>query len=317
MPRTLRSLLVVAAAAALAGAALHGGNGERAERHPGAALAVREGARWVQWWREDSAPTRWDGDAVLANRIAWAVASPGVEWGTLQLSGSSEAWRTRLVVVRMDPSLVDLAVAPAFTQSREWTLGDAAPDALVAFDAGQFRASLPWGWVRTGGRELLGPQYAPLAGAVVVDPDGAIRIVAPDSVAAEHRRGAVREAFQSYPMLLQHGEVPAPLRKPGLGVNIGHRDARLALCTVANGRVVVVLTRFDALGETLGRVPFGLTAQEMAAVMGALGCRQAIMLDGGISSQLRLRELDGTAKDWPGTRSVPMGVVVRAAGRER
>jgi hypothetical protein len=41
------------------------------------------------------------------------------------------------------------------------------------------------------------------------------------------------------------------------------------------------------------------------------------MLDGGISSQLRLRELDGTVKDWPGTRSVPMGVVVRAAGRER
>ena len=40
-------------------------------------------------------------------------------------------------------------------------------------------------------------------------------------------------------------------------------------------------------------MPFGLTSPEMAAVMGALGCRQALLLDGGISGQLRLRDGDG------------------------
>jgi exopolysaccharide biosynthesis protein len=163
----------------------------------------------------------------------------------------------------------------------------------------------------SGGREVLAPQYAPLAGAVVVDSSGAVRVVPPDSVAAERERGTAREAFQSYPMLLQDGLVPAPLRKPGAGVNLDHRDARLALGTLSDGRVLIALTRFDALGASLGRVPFGLTSPEMAAVMGALGCRQALLLDGGISGQLMVREANGSARTWPGTRSVPLGLIGR------
>ena len=83
---------------------------------------------------------------------------------------------------------------------------------------------------------------------------------------------------------------------------------------MADGRVVVALTRFDALGESLGRVPFGLTSAEMAAVMGALGCRHALLLDGGISGQLMVRRADGSVRSWPGTRSVPLGLVGRARG---
>jgi exopolysaccharide biosynthesis protein len=145
---------------------------------------------------------------------------------------------------------------------------------------------------------------------VVIDADGAIRIVAPDSVAAQRNRN-VREAFQSYPMLLLRGEVPAALRDPGSGVDLSHRDARLALGSLVDGRVVVALTRFDALGPTLGRIPFGLTTPEMAAVMGGLGARDAILLDGGISSQLMLRHGNGVARSWPGTRGVPLGMVGR------
>ena len=144
-----------------------------------------------------------------------ARTRPGIEWGELQLRGASEAWRTRVVVVRLDPTRVDLALDPAFTRNADWTVADAAPDAAVALDAGQFRGSLPWGWVLTGGREVLRPQYAPLAGAVVVDEAGRIRVVAPDSVDAVRAAGGLREAFQSYPMLLEEGTVPEPLRTPG------------------------------------------------------------------------------------------------------
>jgi len=235
-----------------------------------------------------------------------------VEWGELQLRGADEAWRTRLVLVRVDPRRVDLSLDPAFTRSRDWTIGDAREDAVLALDAGQFRASLPWGWVVTGGREVLAPQYAPLAGAVVVHPDGQVRIVSPDSVAAERRRGTAREAFQSYPMLLNKGRVPVPLTQAGLGVDLGHRDSRLALGTLPDGRVIIALTRFDALGQKLGRIPFGLTSPEMAAVMGALGCRQALLLDGGISGQLLVRDSAGAARVWPGIRRVPMGLVGRS-----
>jgi hypothetical protein len=301
---------VVATAALLAsgviGAAASGG-----PVHPAGALAVQDGVHWVTWWRRDAAPSRWVDDAPLAGRVAWRAGQDGVEWAELQLRGTSEAWRTRLVLARVDPRRVDLSLVPAFAGNRDWAVADAAGDAALALDAGQFRRSLPWGWVVSGGREILVPQYAPLAGAVVVNAAGGVRIVSPDSVAAERERGTAREAFQSYPMLLQDGSVPAPLRDGGRGVDLEHRDARLALGTLPDGRVVIALTRFDALGETLGRVPLGLTTPEMAAVMGALGCRQALLLDGGISGQLLVREAEGTPRVWPGTRRVPLGLVGR------
>jgi uncharacterized protein YigE (DUF2233 family) len=242
--------------------------------------------------------------------MRWRAGVAGVEWGELQLRGSSEAWRTRLVVARVDPRQIDLRLVPAFTRQQSWSL-NADTGVALAFDAGQFRHSLPYGWVVSQGVELLKPEYAPLAGAVVVDSSGGVRVVAPDEVNDERQRGAPREAFQSYPMLLQDGVIPLPLRQSGAGVNLAHRDSRLALGTQPDGRVVIALTRFDALGPSLGRVPFGLTTPEMAAVMSALGCRRALLLDGGISGQLSLRDQHGVLRRWPGSRGVPMGLVGR------
>lgn len=308
----MSSILRAAAVLGLAAASALGAAASGAKfGHPADALAVRGAGGWETWWRQDAAPARWNGDAPLAARVAWRPGASGMEWGELQLRGASEAWRTRVVLVRLDPTKLELSLATAFTRDNGWTIADADSGAALALDAGQFRHSLPWGWVVSQGREVLAPEYAPLAGAVVVDPSGAVRIVAPDSVAVEHERGTAREAFQSYPMLLQDGVVPVPLREAGQGVDLAHRDARLALGTLADGRVLIALTRFDALGESLGRVPFGLTTPEMAAVMGALGCRRALLLDGGISGQLMVRKADGSVRSWPGTRRVPLGLVGR------
>ena len=307
----IRALAALGLAAALAIGGIAAGTGDHASAD-GDALAVRDPGGWVTWWRRSDAPVRWGSEAPLAGRVAWRAGARGVEWGELLLRGASEAWRTRLVVVRLDPRRVGLSLATAFTANTGWTLADADSGAVLALDAGQFRQALPWGWVVSGGREILAPEYAPLAGAVVVDAAGTVRVVPPDGVAAERAGGTAREAFQSYPMLLQDGQVPAALVEAGRGVDLEHRDARLALGTLADGRVVIALTRFDALGGVLGRVPFGLTSAEMAAVMGALGSRQALLLDGGISGQLLLREPGGGTRQWPGTRSVPLGLVGRA-----
>jgi exopolysaccharide biosynthesis protein len=94
-------------------------------------------------------------------------------------------------------------------------------------------------------------------------------------------------------------------------VSVEHRDARLAIGELRDGRLLVALTRFDGLGEQLGFVPFGPTAPEMAAIMGALGCRRAMLLDGGISSQLLLRDAGGTTHTWRGLRRVPLGLIAR------
>jgi len=74
--------------------------------------------------------------------------------------------------------------------------------------------------------------------------------------------------------------------------------------------VLIALTRFAGLGRVLDRLPFGLTTPEMAALMGALGCRDAELLDGGVSGQLLIRDAAGEAHEWSDMRRVPLGVVV-------
>lgn len=276
------------------------------------ALAIHTAGGWRTWWRRDTPPLRWSGSTLLADAVSWQAGTAGIEWGELPLKGASEAWRTRLIVVRLDPRLVALSLITAFTAKQSWTIANADREVAVALDAGQFRHSLPWGWVVSGGREVLEPEYAPLAGAVVVDSLGTVRIIQPDSVTLERSRGGIREAFQSYPMLLQDGVVPSALREAGRGVDLDHRDARLALGTLPDGRVVIAITRFDFFGKSLDQLPFGLTSPEMAAVMGALGCRDALLLDGGISSQLSVRGIGGAVHSWPGMRSVPLGLVGRS-----
>lgn len=123
-----------------------------------------------------------------------------------------------------------------------------------------------------------------------------------------------RWAFQSYPTLLVSRSVPSPLRGAGAGIDVAHRDARAAIGRLPDGRLVVALTRFDALGGALGFVPFGLTVPEMAAVMGALGATDAVLLDGGISAQMLVRGAEGVRR-WPGLRTVPLALVAYPRGR--
>src|SRR5215207_2696961 len=190
----LRTGVAVAAAVAIAGAVTGAATARPHDARVGDALAVRDGDRWITWWRRDAAPVVWTDGTPLADRVIWRVGASGIEWGELQLRGASEAWRTRLIVVRLDPRRVALSLDPAFIQRESWTVADAGEDAVLALVAGQFRQSLPWGWVVADGRELLRPQYAPLAGAVVIEASGDVRLVAPERVAAERARGTAREA---------------------------------------------------------------------------------------------------------------------------
>ena len=49
---------------------------------------------------------------------------------------------------------------------------------------------------------------------------------------------------------------------------------------------------------------------EMAELMRRLGARRALMLDGGLSSQMVVRSTGG-ATSWPGVRRVPLALVAR------
>jgi exopolysaccharide biosynthesis protein len=103
--------------------------------------------------------------------------------------------------------------------------------------------------------------------------------------------------------------VPEPLRSNGNGVDLKHLDSRLAIGQLRDGQLLLALTRYDIGGGMLRPVPIGPTTPEMAAIMGALGCSNAVALDGGISSQLLLRDAKGSTKIWSAYRWVPLGLV--------
>ena len=309
------------AAAVLALVGVATAAGQAREPLPSSELAVTVDGHEVTWWRSSRAPSTWraaNDDVVRA--VRWHDTTDAVAWGELSLRGSGEAFRTDVILVRIDPRRatlrLDLPPADAsptgWLSASGWSIALAPTNARVAMNAGQFTAGGAWGWLVRGGSEIQPPRFAPLAPAVVVDSAGAVRIVASRHIDSVRASGGIAQAFQSYPTLLEAGRVPSALQYSGPGVDVAHRDARLALGILPDGRVLIALTRFAGLGGVLDRLPFGLTTPEMAALMGALGCGDAMLLDGGVSGQLLVRDAAGEAHEWPGMRRVPVGLVVVA-----
>ena len=303
--RTAGSVIAVALFAAAAGPV----------SHEYATLAVRlpSGASRL-FWRASRAPVQWTAaDARLIGLVTWHPGQPegGVEWATLPIAGQGEAYALTLVLARIDPQAVSFHLVWDIEQDRAaWTV-DRADGAALALNAGMFVEQLPWGWVVMNGRERLAPGHGPLSSALVGLADGRLVWIDGDDVSTWRGRADVRFAFQSYPTLLAgDGEVPVAVRNGG--INGAHRDARLALGLDRQERLLVVLTRLDVPIPGADRLPFGLTVPEMAAVMGALGARHAMLLDGGISAQLAISDSAGQAKAWKGLRKVPLALVARA-----
>jgi exopolysaccharide biosynthesis protein len=218
------------------------------------------------------------------------------------------------VVAVIDPARVRLGLDTAYVDHEPaWRSARAAADTSILFavNAGQFVQTLPWGWVVIDGARYLSPGAGPLVTSIVVDLQGGVRWMHGDDSAKFDTSSGIAYAFQSYPTLLRNGVVPLPLRAERRGIDVAHRDARLAIGRLVDGRLVVAMTRFDGLGGAFERLPFGLTVPEMAAVMGALGARDAVMLDGGISAQLMVREPTGRPREWAGLRAVPLALVGR------
>jgi hypothetical protein len=248
--------------------------------------------------------------------VTWESVRPGIELGTMSLSAPGEGWRTRVMLLRLDPDMVRLRLGVRLNPDRSagaWTV-DAAPAAAVAaFNAGQFSGIAPWGWTVMDGLELRPPGIGPLSMTVVVDSSGIVRLLPPDSIAPVRQAGGVLTAFSSYPALLvDQGRIPDQLVNPGFGIDVGHRDSRLALGQLPDGMLLLLLTRFDGIGEAGGAIPFGLTLGETATLLRSLGAIQAVALDGGISSQLMVRTAGGDTRAWHAWRKVPVGVVVEA-----
>ena len=247
-----------------------------------------------------------------AAQLLWQAIAPGVWLAELPMARNGPLATVRATMLRLDPAQVRFELHTAtrdYGMRGAWTVDSLPPGALAAFNAGQFATSAPWGWLVREGREEQPPGAGPLSMGFVVDAQGRASLV--ERYALERHRTRARLAFQSYPaVLVAEGERPWHLRAKGRGADLGHRDSRLALGVRADGHVIVVLTRFTGLGSAGEQLPWGPTVGEMGDWMRALGCRRAMLLDGGLSSQMAVRGLDGEPRRWTNLRPVPMGLVV-------
>src|SRR5205085_228162 len=164
---------------------------------PRSELAVRASDGWRVWWRSSLAPGNWGaGDAFLARSARWTRVRQGVEYTEIELSGGGEAWRTLLVVARIDPRVLRLSLDTAFADARAvWSTKRLKNDQVFAVNAGQFAYALPWGLVILNGKQFLPPGSGPLASAFVVDSSGAVHWL--HGSVARAASGAAW-AFQSY-----------------------------------------------------------------------------------------------------------------------
>jgi len=278
-----------------------------------ASLDVRDGDSWRTFWRSDEAPSRYAAaNPTLVHAIQWKYLTGGLEWCELRLACPAPVWRAKLIVARVDPRQVRLTLAMDLTREDmrpAWTVDRAPEDAILAVNVAQFTNAMPWGWVVIDGRERLAPGSGPLASAVGIDRDGGIHWAHGDTLAAT----GIVTGFQSYPTLLSRdGTIPAPLRTAGSLLSLTHRDTRLAFGETRDGHILIAMTRYDAVGSMGEGIPLGPTTPEMAAIMGSLGARDAVMLDGGISAQLLLREAPGQEPlCWHGIRKVPLALIAR------
>ncbi|MBP9899659.1 MAG: phosphodiester glycosidase family protein [Gemmatimonadales bacterium] len=249
--------------------------------------------------------------------ITWAAARDGIERTEFAMAERGVLQAVQVIALRIDPARIqlDLMARTRYAGLRgAWTVDSMPAEAVLALNAGQFREGTPWGWLVQDGVERQAPGTGSVAMAVVFDA-GAVRLLTPEEIPAA--RGTVRAAIQSYPMLLVDGVMPPPLRAPGRGVDLEHRDTRLAIGTDAEGRVLLVLTRFRGAGSAGATLPFGPTIPELASLMRRLGATRAVGLDGGLSSQLALRESSTTLRQWSNWRMVPLGIVGVEVNGER
>ncbi len=250
-------------------------------------LAFELGGSWVPIEPEDRRRRVWLPEHAFLDQAPYDVLEPGLELATLRYRREPNPAEHVLRVVRVDPELwrFRLVAAPdlRLRSIEEHARSGGVP---VAVNASFFSEDGPVGLLRIQGEQLV-PQGSVWAAHLLVDEGGRVRI--------DNEKGAdlsqAYEGFQGFPAIMSQGQTFPYMRYGGRGFPIHELARRTALCSTED-RVVLVVT------ETLAN---GLTLNELATVLGGLGCLEAMGLDGGSSTAMYLdaggRHLEVPARD--------------------
>jgi exopolysaccharide biosynthesis protein len=274
----------------------------QAQTPPLLELRVRDA--W-QPWRAGAPGSAAAKEGALAAALVWRDSAAGLRSGDFEVR-TPGGLRNSIALIELDPGrfrfALGLSAPDARRSAADWIAEDTA--LVLAANTGLFRAN-----GTTQGLAMLdGVRHSALAGwldAVVVLERGGLRFT---DIEGARALPTGASAFQTLPWLVREGRVVFGWTY-GLRLSRTHRDRRIVLCRGDDGLVRLLLSNFEVFGATAGRVPIGLTIPEQAALAAGAGCRDAVALDGGISSQIVFRA-GGRVVKWPGWRRVPLMLLV-------
>lgn len=280
-PRPRRWLWALAAAAVLlfAVALVWGRDAARVLGQWAAGAGRLEWHDGTKWRSVDSNDTRrrtWSPeDTFLHPR--WTEEVPGLEVADLRLRRSPNPIEVPTVLVRIDPTRWRFRVwgTADFTPGNVGELAEQAGLSL-AVNASYFSEDGPLGLVVSDGasRGRQGKNRA--AHFVVKSGEKRPRIINERKATL----GSLEQGFQGFPAIMSDGQTFAYMRYGGRGFDVFAVERRTAACTTHDGKVILLVT--DTLAS-------GLAFDELATVLGGLGCEDAMAFDGGSSTGLTLR----------------------------
>ncbi len=247
-------------------------------------------------WREVSRAlllrTEWGKtDAVLAPQ--WQEAAPGLALAEMRLSHPPSPLSVELVLVRIDPAKwqfrvwgrADWSRAPVRTLAKEAGL-------TLAVNGPYFAEKGPIGLVVSDG--ISRNRQASKRAAHFLVGAGALRPRIVNQRNADV--GGVVQGFQGFPGIMTGGRTYTYLRTGGGGFPVRVAERRTAACITRNKMVVLLVT------DTLVG---GVSLSELATVLGALDCVDAMAFDGGASTAMSV-QLPGAEREVQGYDSVPV-----------
>ena len=225
---------------------------------------------------------------------AWAYPAPGLAQRTLRFQRPPNPQTVEVLVARVDPARWAIRAWGRPDWSRD-DVGVLAREAgmVLAVNGSYFDDEGPLGLVVSDGvtrstrRKGWPTQF--LVGA-----DGRPRIVTTKGGAP----GAVTQGIQARPALLHDGRVYGYIRSGGRTFDPWVVDRRTAACTDRGGKLLLVVTETHTNG---------LSLDELATVLGGLGCMDAMAFDGG-SSTGSWSDVGGWSHELDNTAPVPVVV---------
>lgn len=254
----------------------------------GAARAV---GRWAAGmgaleWRDSGGAWRTIGPADAARRLwgpvdaflapAWTEVQPGLDLADVSVRRAPNPHVVGVVVVRVDPDRWRFRVwgRPDWSAASVDTLAREAGMSL-AVNAAYFAEDGPLGLVVSDG--VRRQRQAKNRAAHFLVPRGTRpRVVNEKRVPLPE----LEQGFQGFPAIMSSGRTFSYMRAGGRGFDVWRVDRRTAGCVDREGRVVLLVT------DTLTN---GLSLEELATLLGGLGCVDAMAFDGGGSTGLSVR----------------------------